>query len=1011
MADIAAGPWLLDALRQLADVGRNLNGAANAERAVALAHDAALRLTGATAAEIVLGSDTPKVRGLSIPVTTGEGQLLGRLAAAPPAGGSFGPVQAALLENLATLLACALEQLGRHTVASEAEQRLRDFAEIGSDWLWETDAEHRLIYRSNPRRDTLSTPTERLLGGRRWELPGIDGNDPIWDAHRADLDARREFRGFEYDIRLADGSARRIRTSGRPVFGPDGGFLGYRGVGTDVTAMRAVEAEARSREADFRYLFQNNPNPMWVFDRASYRFLAVNDAAVAKYGYSREDFLRMTILDIRPPEDADRLVDSMRERDEAYRQAGGWRHRTKSGELIDVEIESHGLAFDDHTAILVLARDISARRRAEERLRDFVEISADWLWETDEQHRFVSFSESYRDTMGNDRDMLIGLKRWEIPGIVPSGGSWDEHMAALAAHHEFRDFEYRRIDAHGRTRHVSISGRPVFASDGRFMGYRGVASNITARRELEAAYRQMFEHNPNPMWIYDLETFAFLQVNDAAVARYGYSREEFLRMRLEDIRPPEDVERMRQAIAAQSATWTAAGTWRHITRSGETRLVELDTYRTEFAGRPAITVLVRDITERQEAAAKLAETEARLRQAQKLEAVGQLTGGVAHDFNNLLTVILGNLELIGEQPEGGPSLQRQLAAVQRAAQRGADLTRHLLAFARRQALDPRDTDINRLVLGLRDLIERTIGENVEVRIVPAEGLWSASIDPAQLETSLLNLAINARDAMQATGDGGKLTIETANVTLDERYAASNPDTAAGDYVMVSVSDTGTGMTFDVAAQAFDPFFTTKAHGKGSGLGLSMVYGFVKQSGGHVKIYSEVGHGTSVKLYLPRGLGAADAAAEAEKAPEVRGRETILVVEDDEMVRGPEVRGRETILVVEDDEMVRGIAVDHLVALGYQVLAAGNGVEALEILESGAAVDLLFTDVVMPGGMNGRQLAERACARWPHLKVLYTSGYTENAIVHHGRLDAGVKLLQKPYRRQTLASKIREALES
>ena len=292
---------------------------------------------------------------------------------------------------------------------------------------------------------------------------------------------------------------------------------------------------------------------------------------------------------------------------------------------------------------------------------------------------------------------------------------------------------------------------------------------------------------------------------------------------------------------------------------------------------------------------------------------------------------------------------------------------------------------------MRDLIARTIGENVEVLIVPAEGLWSASIDPAQLETSLLNLAINARDAMQATAGGGKLTIETANATLDESYAASNPDAAAGDYVMISVSDTGTGMASDVAAQAFDPFFTTKAHGKGSGLGLSMVYGFVKQSGGHVKIYSEVGHGTSVKLYLPRGLGSAETPAETEAVPDVRGRETILVVED--------------------DEPVRGIAVDHLLALGYHVLAAGNAAEALAILEAGAEVDLLFTDVVMPGGMNGRQLAELAQARWPHLKVLYTSGYTENAIVHHGRLDAGVKLLQKPYRRQTLASKIREALES
>jgi PAS domain S-box-containing protein len=988
MPEIAAGPWLLGALRELADVARNLNAAADSAQAVAVGREVVRRMIGSAEVEIVLGAEMPKTRGLSLPLATSEGHLLGRLAASTPPDPGFDAARTALLETIAAMLAGTLEQLGRHAAAGEAEQRLRDFAEIGSDWLWETDVEHRLTYRSSPRRETVTTPTERLLGTRRWDLPGIDADDPIWAAHRADLDARREFRGFEYDINLPGGIQRRIRTAGRPVIGPDGQFRGYRGVGTDVTEMRSAEAAARSREADFRYLFEHNPNPMWVFDRASYRFLAVNDAAVAKYGYSREEFLAMTTLDIRPPEDAERLVATLRDRDDSHRTSGIWRHRLRSGESIDVEIESHGLVFNGHRALLALARDVSAQRRAEERLRDFVEISADWLWETDAQHRFTNFSESYRGTMASDREQLIGIRRWEIPGIVPGSGSWDTHRADLEAHREFRDFEYSRVDAQDRTRYVSISGRPVFGSDGRFLGYRGVATNMTARRELEAAYRKMFEHNPNPMWIYDLETFVFLQVNDAAVARYGYSREEFLRMRLEDIRPAEDVERMRQAIAAQSPTWTATGTWRHITKDGSVRLVELDTYRTEYTGRPAITVLVRDITEREEAAQKLAETEARLRQAQKLEAVGQLTGGVAHDFNNLLTVILGNLELIGDQPQAGAGLNRQLAAVQRAAQRGADLTRHLLAFARRQALDPRDTDVNKLLLGLRELIERTIGENVEVGMMPADELWTASIDPAQLESSLLNLAINARDAMQG---GGKLTIETANATLDATYAESNPDTAPGDYVLVSVSDTGTGMTPEVAAQAFDPFFTTKAHGKGSGLGLSMVYGFVKQSGGHVKIYSEVGHGTSVKLYLPRGQAAGEAASEAQGAPDATGRETILVVED--------------------DEMVRGIAVDHLIALGYQVLAAANAAEALVILESGAAVDLLFTDVVMPGGMNGRQLAEWAVARWPHLKVLYTSGYTENAIVHHGRLDAGVKLLQKPYRRQALASKIREALES
>jgi PAS domain S-box-containing protein len=815
-----------------------------------------------------------------------------------------------------------------------------------------------------------------------------DPRQPPWPAHLADLAARREFRDFEYSIPTgaADG-INHIRISGRPRFDADGRFLGYRGTGTNVTAQRNAEARARSQEASFRYLFEHNPNPMWVFDRETYAFLAVNQAAVVKYGYSRDEFAGMRILDIRPPGDAQRVVDSMHGRDGSLRQAGVWRHITKQGELLEVEIESHGLEFEGREAYLVLARDITARRRAEERLRDFLEVGSDWLWETDAEHRFTSFSSPHREDGDIMPELFLGRRRWDVPGLHPSSGSWDAHRADLEARREFRDFEYAAAEADGRLRFVQVSGRPVFEADGRFAGYRGVATDVTERRELESAHRQMFEHNPNPMWIYDLETLAFLAVNDAAVARYGYSREEFAAMRLQDIRPPEDVEPMKRQIAAQTPTWTAAGTWRHITKSGELRLVELDTYRTKFAGRPAITVLVRDITERREAERRLAETEGHLRQAQKLEAVGQLTGGVAHDFNNLLTVILGNLELIQGYPDVSPALTRSLAAVQRAASRGADLTRHLLAFARRQALDPRDTDVNALAVGLQDLIVRTIGETVDVRIVPEAGLWSAMVDPAQLETSLLNLAINARDAMP---QGGKLTIETANTVLDQHYAEMNPEVAPGEYVMVSVSDTGGGMPPEVAARAFDPFFTTKPHGKGTGLGLSMVYGFVKQSGGHVKLYSEIDHGTSVKLYLPRGT-TTDVAPTAES----------------EIV--PQGAGGEIVLVVEDDEMVRGIAVDHLTALGYRTVAAVDAVAALALLESGIAVDLLFTDVVMPGGINGRELAERARVMRPGLKVLFTSGYTENAIVHQGRLDAGVLLLQKPYRRQALAAKIREAL--
>jgi signal transduction histidine kinase/CheY-like chemotaxis protein len=377
----------------------------------------------------------------------------------------------------------------------------------------------------------------------------------------------------------------------------------------------------------------------------------------------------------------------------------------------------------------------------------------------------------------------------------------------------------------------------------------------------------------------------------------------------------------------------------------------------------------------------------RLQQSQRLEAVGQLTGGVAHDFNNLLTVVLGNAELLAEQATDRPQ-QRQLAeTIAAAAQRGAVLTRQLLAFARRQTLDPRAIDVNQLLAALDPMLRRTLGEHIEIETIRGAGLWLALVDAGQLDNAILNLCLNARDAMPS---GGRLTLETANAALDAAYAERYPDVAPGQYVMLAVSDTGHGIAPEHLKQVFEPFFTTKPKGKGTGLGLAMVYGFIKQSAGHVSIYSEAGHGTTVKLYLPRAPVGASPAAPAPPA------------------QVPVEGGSERVLVVEDDELVREHACRELRALGYEVLAADGGKAALALIEQHADIALLFTDVVMPG-MSGRSLADAARAMRPGLRVLYTSGYTENAIVHHGRLDSGVKLLPKPYRRAELARAVRGAL--
>jgi CheY-like chemotaxis protein len=358
---------------------------------------------------------------------------------------------------------------------------------------------------------------------------------------------------------------------------------------------------------------------------------------------------------------------------------------------------------------------------------------------------------------------------------------------------------------------------------------------------------------------------------------------------------------------------------------------------------------------------------------------------VAHDFNNMLAVIWGNAELI--QDELGKDNPR-LAAVFRAAERGSDLTQHLLAFSRIQVLRPEIINANNLISDTTGLLRRTLEEHIEVETVTAAGLWNCEVDPAQLENALVNLALNARDAMS---EGGKLTIETANARLDDDYAAAQGDLTPGQYVMVAVTDTGIGMSPEIRSRIFEPFFTTKAVGDGSGLGLSMVYGFVKQSGGHVAVYSEEGEGTTIKLYLPRSTGtvAVERAPESDEVPVARG---------------------ETVLVVEDDPEVRSLAVSLLSNLGYKVMEAATGMAALERLEAATGVDLLLTDVVMPGGMNGRELATEVVRRNPEIKVLYMSGYTENAIAHHGRLDADAELLQKPFRGGDLARAVRRIFD-
>jgi len=489
--------------------------------------------------------------------------------------------------------------------------------------------------------------------------------------------------------------------------------------------------------------------------------------------------------------------------------------------------------------------------------------------------------------------------------------------------------------------------------------------------------------------VYDLETLQFLEVNEAAVAHYGYSRDEFLHMRITDIRPPEDVPRLLENVASARPDLQRSDQWRHRRRDGRIIDVEIASHTLEFTGRRAALVVAADITERRQSEEALLASEAQLRQAQKMEAIGRLAGGIAHDFNNLLTVIIGRATITLESLNPQGALQHNIELIKKTADRAAALTQQLLAFSRKQVLQPKLVDLHVVVEQIAPMLRRLIGEDVELTIRSVPGLWRVRVDQGQFEQVVLNLAVNARDAMP---HGGQLTIETADIELGEAYTHLPDAVPAGSYVMLKVADTGLGMDADTQARIFEPFFTTKEAGKGTGLGLATVQGIVSQHGGTVRVYSAPGQGTTFKIYLPRAEETADAVVAVVPAADGTG-------------------GTETVLLVEDDDEVRRLSREILTANGYVVLDAADPATAVQLsTKQAASAQLLITDVVMPG-MSGPQLAERIKTRRPEIRVLYVSGYTAEALGRHGVVDQGIALLAKPFSPKDLARKVREVLDS
>ncbi len=617
-------------------------------------------------------------------------------------------------------------------------------------------------------------------------------------------------------------------------------------------------------------------------------------------------------------------------------------------------------------------------KETEER-RHLFETSLDLILITDRQGNYVQVSPSAAAILGYKPGEMIGRNAAEF--LYPDDLERSRQGMRLARQgRHLRNFECRYCRKDGSVATLAWSG--VWSESKQEFFFIG--RDMTDQKLAQEKFALAVEASPSGIVMVDASGIIVL-VNAETERMFGYRREELAGQPIESLVPlglRATHLRDRMEFVARPET-RRMGIGRElfgVRKDGSQFPVEVGL--NPISTREGLMVLSSVVDMTQKVAA-----EAQVRQAQKMEAVGQLTGGIAHDFNNILTVITGTIEILAEAVADKPEAAAIAKMIDEAAERGAALTQRLLAFARKQPLQPRKVNVNELIVDTAKLLRPTLGEHIEIRSMLADDLWPSLVDPHQLSTSVLNLALNARDAMPG---GGKLTLETRNVHLDEGYARANTDVQPGAYVMVAVSDTGTGIPAAIRDRVFEPFFTTKGVGKGTGLGLSMVYGFVKQSGGHIEIDSEEGRGTTIRLYLPQARQL-DEAAEVAPATPIEG-------------------GHEAILVVEDDPLVRVFVTMQLESLGYTTLAASNGAEALRMIEGGAAFDLLLTDVIMPGGMNGRELAEKALKRRPSLKVLFTSGYPEDAIVHHGRLDPGVLLLAKPYRKSDLAHMIRAAID-
>ena len=903
------------------------------------------------------------------------------------------------LEALNATLEYKVEE--RTAALADSERKYRAILDNMQDTYYRTDAEGRIVMASPSASQLLGYSPEELAGQK---LSDFYINSGERDTFLAELQSSGgELSGYEARLERRDGTIVWVSTSARLLHDETGVVVGVEGITRDITDHKNAAHALEMQEGQLRLVIDNLPVLITYVDTDE-RFLLVNQTCADWYNRKQDEIVGQYVADIhgdryslfKPRIDAVLSGESVIFEDRLLYPDGVWR---------DIRL-LHVPHFDSAGVVqgyFSLAEDITEHKQAEDalreneqRFRDLAMANSDWFWEMDAERRHTIMSQAVSANVGNDPDWYVGRSHDEIVAAYYDPADWRPFDEAFAARRPYRDLVVPRTDQNGKRTWIRSSGVPIFDQAGEFKGFRGCTADVTdailaeqALTASEASLSGILAIAPNAI-ITVGEGGEVRMFNRAAQKIFGYEENDIIGKSIDVLIPPKfradhpkSMARFK-ASQEQSRQMSDRGDVVGLRKDGSEFPAEASISKVQLGDELLITVILQDITQRKN-------KDEQLRRAQKMEAVGQLTGGVAHDFNNLLAAIIGNLDLI---EDGGNFVEESdrvsIATALRAALRGAELTDRLMAFSRQQPLDAKTIRINEMLPQFRRLAEPAIGEDIAIKIKPAVDLWPTMVDAGQLENALLNLAVNARDAMPK---GGELTIETANRFLEDDDAERYEDLVPGAYVMIAVSDNGTGMPAEVQEHVFEPFFTTKDVGEGSGLGLSMVFGFTKQSGGQVSIVSEEGEGTTVSIYLPRAAPTTNVEIATEEGAQDRPT------------------GNETILVVEDDNDVRDYLIAVLGRLGYTVYQAEDGPSALEVMAVSVPIDLLLTDMILPRGMSGHDVAGAFRERYPEAGVLYSSGYTRDVLDRRGQLNEGVAMMKKPYQTSALALRVREVLDS